>query len=154
GHTKAAAHVIRTVEINGEHRARRFSTWAPKALASIQGLADTLEDRAILIQLQRKPPDAKVQRLRKRDSEEFAELRSKAARWTRDTFDKLSQDPDPDIPQALNDRAADNWRPLLAIADTADSGWKRRAREAACILSGVGHESNSINVELLVDIKK
>jgi putative DNA primase/helicase len=28
GHTKAAAYVIRNVEINGEHKPRRFSTWA------------------------------------------------------------------------------------------------------------------------------
>jgi len=154
GHTKTAAHVIRTVEIGGEHKARRFSTWAPKALASIRGLADTLEDRAIIVQLQRKPPGVRVERLRKRDNEEFVTLRSKAVRWAADNFDKLSQDPDPEIPQALNDRAADNWRPLLAIADTAGSNWARRGREVACVLSGAGHESSSINVELLADIKK
>jgi putative DNA primase/helicase len=53
GHTKAAAHVIRNVEINGEHKPQRFSTWAPKAVATIRSLADTLEDRAIVVQLQR-----------------------------------------------------------------------------------------------------
>jgi putative DNA primase/helicase len=37
GHTKAAANVIRNVEINGEHKPRRFSTWAPKAIATIRG---------------------------------------------------------------------------------------------------------------------
>ena len=55
GHTKAAAYVIRNVEVNGEHKPRRFSTWAPKAIATIRALADTLEDRAIVLQLQRKP---------------------------------------------------------------------------------------------------
>jgi hypothetical protein len=34
GHTKAAAHVIRNVEANGEHKPKRFSTWAPKAIAT------------------------------------------------------------------------------------------------------------------------
>src|SRR5262249_25347960 len=72
GHTKTAAHVIRNVEINGEHKPKRFSTWSPKAIATIRWLADTLEDRAIVVQLQRKPKAAKVARLRKRDSEEFA----------------------------------------------------------------------------------
>ena len=38
GHTKAAAYVIRNVEINGEHKPRRFSTWAPKAIATIRDL--------------------------------------------------------------------------------------------------------------------
>src|SRR5215831_18405290 len=81
GHTKTAASVIRTVEINGEHKASRFSTWAPKAIATIRALADTLEDRGLVVQLQRKPPEAKVERLRKRDNERCTALRSQAARW-------------------------------------------------------------------------
>ena len=71
GHTKAAAYVIRNVETNGEHEPRRFSTWAPKAIATIGGLADTLEDRAVVVPLQRKPKSAKVTRLRRRDSDDF-----------------------------------------------------------------------------------
>jgi putative DNA primase/helicase len=153
GHTKAAAHVIRNVEVNGEHKPRRFSTWAPKAIAAIRELADTLEDRAVKLMLQRKPKTAIVERLRKRDSEEFATLRRKAARWALDNFDRLT-DPDPKIPDALNDRAADNWRPLLAIADLAGGDWPKRAREAACILSGDSHATSSANVELLADIRK
>jgi putative DNA primase/helicase len=151
GHTKAAAHVIRNIEVNGEHRPRRFSTWAPKAIATIRALADTLEDRAIVVQLQRKPKAASVARLRKRDSEEFGLLRRKAARWAADNFAKLA-DPEPEIPESLNDRAADNWRPLLAIGDLAGGLWPGRAREAACVLSGEGHDS-AINVELLGDIR-
>jgi putative DNA primase/helicase len=153
GHTKAAAHVIRNVEVEGEHKPRRFSTWAPKAIATIRALADTLEDRAIVVQLQRKPRGASVARLRKRDSEEFAILRRKAARWADDNFSLLA-DPDPAIPDTLNDRAADNWRPLLAIADLAGGDWPARAREAARALSGEGHDSTSINVELLADIRR
>jgi putative DNA primase/helicase len=153
GHTRAAANVIRNVEINGEHKPRRFSTWAPKAIATIRALADTLEDRAIVVQLQRKPKSAKVERLRKRDNDEFATLRRKAARWAADNFSKLT-DPDPAVPDTLNDRAADNWQPLLAIADLAGGEWPQRARDAACLLSGEGHESTSSNVELLGDIQQ
>jgi putative DNA primase/helicase len=151
GHTKTAASVIRTVEINGEHKACRFSTWAPKAIATIRVLADTLEDRAVVVQLQRKPPGAKVERLRKRDNQWFVALRSNAARWAADNFDRLV-DPDPDIPEALNDRAADNWRPLLAIADLAGGEWPELARKAALTLSGEAQES-VVGVELLKDIR-
>jgi putative DNA primase/helicase len=152
GHTKAAAHVIRNIEVNGEHKPRRFSTWAPKAIATIRALADTLEDRSIILMLQRKPKGATVARLRHRDSDEFANLRRQAARWTADNFPALA-DPEPEIPHALNDRAADNWRPLLAIADIAGGEWPKRARDAACLLSGEGHDATSIDVELLADIK-
>jgi putative DNA primase/helicase len=151
GHTKAAAHVIRNVEVNGEHKPRRFSTWAPKAIAAIRELADTLEDRAVKLTLQRKPRAAKVERLRKRDNNEFAILRRKAARWAKDNFAKLT-DPDPQIPDALNDRAADNWRPLLAIADLAGGDWPKKARDAALVLSG--EEVSTFNVDLLTDIQK
>jgi Protein of unknown function (DUF3631) len=152
GHTKVAAHVIRNVEINGEHKPRRFSTWAPKAIATIRALADTLEDRAIVLTLQRKPKTAPVERLRKRDNSEFATLRRKAARWAADNFDKLA-DPDPQVPDALNDRATDNWRPLLAIADLAGGEWPERGREAARILSGEDQDG-AVHVELLRDIRK
>src|SRR6516165_9392542 len=151
GHTKTAAYVIRNVEVNGEHKPRRFSTWAPKAIATIRGLADTLEDRSVIVTLQRKPRDANVERLRRRDTEEFKRLRSQAARWAANNFDKLV-DPDPAVPQALNDRAADNWRPLLAIADLAGDTWPEDARRAACTLSGEDQDG-AVNVELLRDIR-
>jgi putative DNA primase/helicase len=151
GHTKAAAYVIRNIEVNGEHKPRRFSTWAPKAIATIRGVADTLEDRSVIVTLQRKPRDAKVERLRRRDTDEFARLRSQAARWATDNFAKLV-DPDPAVPVMLNDRAADNWRPLLAIADLAGGSWPEDARRAACLLSGE-EQDGAVNVELLRDIR-
>jgi putative DNA primase/helicase len=146
GHTKAAANVIRNVD----HKPRRFSTWAPKAIATIGTLADTLEDRAVVVRLQRKPPGATVERLGRRDNADFAALRSQAARWAADNFDKLA-DPDPKMPN-LNDRAADNWRPLLAIADLAGGTWPEEARRAACLLSGE-QQDGAIGVELLRDIR-
>jgi len=151
GHTKVGAYVKRTVEINGDHQPRRFSTWAPKAIATIGSLADTLEDRAIVVRLQRKPPGAKVERLRLRDNEWFAALRSQAARWAQDNFDRLV-DPDPQIPEALNDRAADNWRPLLAIADLAGGEWPQLARQACLTLSGESPEE-TLGVMLVADCR-
>ena len=151
GHTRLAASIIRNVEVNGEHKPRRFSTWAPKAIATIRGLADTLEDRAVVVTLQRKPRDASVERLRRRDTEEFKRLRSQAARWAADNFDKLV-DPDPAVPEVLNDRAADNWRPLLAIAELVGGDWPDRAREAALVLSGEAQD-DAIGVKLLKDIR-
>jgi hypothetical protein len=55
GHTKAGANVVRMVEVDGEHVARRFSTWAPKAIALLKKLADTLADRSVTLRLMRKP---------------------------------------------------------------------------------------------------
>src|SRR5206468_4230622 len=57
----------------------------------------------------------------------------------------------PQIPESLNDRAADIWEPLLVLADLAGGGWPVRAREAAVSLSGSAQESNPI-ASLLLDL--
>jgi putative DNA primase/helicase len=144
GHTRTAAHVIRC---DGEdNRPRRFSTWAPKAIACIKRLADTLEDRSITVQMQRKKPGENVERLRGKDNAAFADIRRRAVRWAKDNFGKLEGD-EPQVPAQLHDRAADNWRPLLAIADLAGDPWPKRARNAALELSG--EVADSIGTELL-----
>lgn len=58
----------------------------------------------------------------------------------------------PDMPAGLNDRAADNWGPLLAIADSAGGNWPMHAREAAVVLSG-GREDDDPLIRLLADIR-
>jgi putative DNA primase/helicase len=156
GHIKASAYVIRNVEVNGEHRAKRFSTWAPKAIATIGGLAETVADRSITILMQRKTPGQRVERLRRRDSSHFAALRGRAARWAPDAIAALTAaDDHTNIPNELHDRAADNWRPLLAIADVAGGQWPTLARTAARALSGEDAtvDGASIGVQLLADIK-
>ena len=56
------------------------------------------------------------------------------------------------MPEALNDRAADNWRPLLAIADLAGGAWPEAARRR-CGHSPAEEQDDAVNVELLADIK-
>ena len=153
GHTRTAAHSIRNVETNGEHIPQRFSTWAPKALAYIGELAGTLEDRGIIVPMQRKPKGAKVTRLRRHDCEEYAILRRKALRWANDSAEALKT-ATPRLPEALNDRAVDNWEPLLAIAELAGKEWTNRVLTAALTLSGDDAEADDgYGVELLHDIR-
>src|SRR5262249_10564351 len=60
---------------------------------------------------------------------------------------------DPQVPSELNDRQADNWRPLLAIADLAGADWFARARTAA-IANARNEDSDdeAAGVALLIDI--
>jgi putative DNA primase/helicase len=46
GHDRMSAYVWRNV--GDDHEPRRFKVWAPKAIAMIGQLPDTLEDRAIV----------------------------------------------------------------------------------------------------------
>ena len=74
-----------------------------------------------------------------------------AARWASDNVNVLRR-ADPDVPESLHDRAADCWRPLLAIADLVDGDWPKRAKDATSILSK-GGEDDSPAVQLLSDIR-
>ena len=134
-HCGLDAFVVRAVPVGDDYEARRFSTWAPMAIASIGKVAATIADRSVMIPMERKAPGQTVARMRVDHDHGFVVLASKAARWVADTPQTL-RDLDPDVPPALNDRQADNWRPLLAIADLAGGDWpaprpRRSARASA-----------------------
>lgn len=150
-HTRHAAYVVRTVGDN--HEPRRFSTWSAKAVALIGRLPDTLADRSIIVQMHRRAQGEHVERLRLDRPGVFEELRRRAATWATAHLDALSG-ADPATPGELNDRAADNWRPLLAIANAAGAEWPERARRAALTLSGLAADGEEgIRELLLVDIR-
>ncbi|MDH3469386.1 MAG: DUF3631 domain-containing protein [Gammaproteobacteria bacterium] len=135
GHNRAQAYVIRTV--GQEHEPKRFTTWAPKAVALIGKLPDTLQDRAIEIRLERKKSSEQVCRLPAHGTGAFSDSRRKIARWADDLAEHFEV-AEPEIPIGLHDRAADNWEPLLAIADLAGGEWPVEARKAALALTGQG----------------
>ncbi len=149
GHARLAAYVVRCHGDN--HEPRCFSTWGPIAVAKIGELPATLQDRSIEIRMQRRRPDEKVERFRSDRTAHLTELARKAARWAKDHIEALRK-ADPNLPDGLHDRAADNWRPLIAIADLAGGPWPESARTAANRLSG-DTEDPDIGVRLLSDIR-
>lgn len=151
GHTRQSAYVIRNV--GDSHEPTQFSTWGAKAISGIGALSDTLMDRAIILTLRRKLTGETVQRLRHADAGLFEALASKLARFADDNGARIAL-ARPPLPDALNDRAQDNWEPLLAIADCVGGDWPKIARDAALILSGAEQESVSLSAELLADIRE
>jgi putative DNA primase/helicase len=104
--------------------------------------------------MRRRAPGETVERIR-RDGllRRLDPLRRRAARWVADHLAAL-QAADPTVPDALQDRQADNWRALLAIADAAGGGWGDRARVAARTLAGAGGEADpAVPVQLLADLR-
>src|SRR5262249_15882670 len=91
GHMRAGARVTRTDRTDGGHKARRFSTWAPKVIGTIRAVADTLMDRGVIVTLQRKAKGQGVERFRMRDTDQFAALRQKARRWADDNVARLRE---------------------------------------------------------------
>jgi uncharacterized protein DUF3631/primase/DNA polymerase family protein len=156
GHTRDTAYVIRVC--GDELEPRQFSTWGAKAVALIgklEGRYATLADRSIEIQLRRRMATDAIEKLRHADTAHFKTLAARCLRFALDNGEAVGK-ARPDLPE-MHDRAADNWEPLLAMADLASGGWPRLARTVALALSGGevdgGAESGgSLGVQLLTDL--
>jgi putative DNA primase/helicase len=153
GHCAANAFVIRTVGNGaGDFTAQIYSTWRPKALAKIGKLHPTLDSRSVVIEMQRMLPLESVKSLDEGETEHLNPLCAKAARWAADHLDQVKK-ARPELPAILYGRAADNWKPLLAIADVAGGEWPRLARTVATNMGGRRSEQSSAST-LLEDIKE
>jgi hypothetical protein len=109
----------------------QFSTWTPKVIALIGKLPDTLADRSITVKMRRKRNDEIKEKIRySKLHEELKDIRRKLLRWA----DDIELNGEPNIPKGLDDRAADNWIPLLSIAKKIE--WSEQAKSAALSLSG------------------
>lgn len=151
GHRRDGA-VVRCVGDN--HEPRPFSAWSPVVLAAIGRLPGTIEDRAITIKLRRRKPDEFAEALRLDRAGSLEKLASMAARWAADHAIAL-QTADPVMPAGIVNREADNWRPLLAVADAMGGGWPERARCTAVALMGASaDEIETPGVTLLADLRE
>lgn len=151
GHGRDGAFTVLNVQVGDEWEPRAFSTWAAVAVAGIGGQHGTLEDRSIIVRLRRKLTSEKTAKMDRAAIAAWKELARKCCRWSADhgrTIAALH----PVVPEELNDRAADNWAGLLAIADRAGGRWPAVARAAATDAASV-EEAQSARVLLLGDLK-
>jgi hypothetical protein len=126
-----------------------FSTFRPMAVGRIGNLHPTMMDRSITIRLKRKLEEEIVKPVRFFDG---TPVRRKCLRWAQDNREILEA-ARPVMPPGLNDRQADLWEPLLAVADLAGGGFPALAREAAVALSK-GQEEIGGEEALLRDIRE
>jgi hypothetical protein len=111
-----------------------FAIFCPKALAGIGRFPPTIVDRALLIRMTRRPPGQAAQRLRMRiAADEGAQISARIQRALSGVDVDLILEPH-ELPVALDDRAQDNWEPLIAIARLAGGEWHQRSIEAALSL--------------------
>jgi putative DNA primase/helicase len=108
-------------------------------------------DRSIQIELRRKLPGEQVERLRLDRLNHFVEVQQRAKRWALDASQALNC-ADPTIPSVLFNRAADNWLPLLAIADNVGGQWPARARITAERTAASAND-DSAGIMLLGDLR-
>jgi hypothetical protein len=133
---------------------QEFSTFAMAALAGIGRMPETIEDRAVVVVMKRRRAGETVHPYRsRRDGPMLNDLRNRLAEWA-DTVRDDAGEAYPELP--IDDRAADLWEPLVAVADLAGGGWPQLAREAAVALVESATEDDtarSPELQLLADIR-
>jgi putative DNA primase/helicase len=145
GHCKGAT-VLRVL---GEKlELRDFGVYGPVAFARNGRVPDDLEQRSIIIQMQRRRADEPLAELRDDRAEPLQKIARMCARWAEDCAGDVGEI-DPDM--GMINRNKDNWRPLFAIADAIGSDWPGRIRDAAMALAP--RESESVGPMLLADIR-
>jgi hypothetical protein len=151
GHTPDTAKVLRCV--GQDHDPKGFSTWAPMVIAKIGPLPATLTSRSLVIQMRRKRPDESVEKFDPaHHGPKVEQVARNAARWAQDNLDTL-RNSRPAMPEELINRAADNWTPLLAIADAIGGEWPDRARTIAVMFCG-GMSEVTLQEQVLFDIRE
>ena len=130
---------------------RSFSTFAPLALALpdvMSGLPRTLNSRCLTITMQRYDGQHELRRLdANRPDLALDAAYAQILLWRRE----LQQlDPDPEMPEMRN-RHADNWRPLISIADALGRGVQ--AREAMVKFTH-DFQDTDVRILLLGDIRE
>jgi len=128
---------------------QQFSTFAPVALAAIgtETLPLPLQQRSIVIHMKRTARTLK--RVDEATMSSLGPICSALHAWAK----RAALNLDPEMPPELRNRAADNWRPLIAIADLCGDEYGRQAREAAIAMSGDTFLDEDPVVTLLKDIR-
>ncbi|WP_431973979.1 DUF3631 domain-containing protein [Micromonospora haikouensis] len=138
---------------NNTQSLEKIPTFAMAALAGIGAMPDTIEDRAVVIRMRRRAPGEQVAPYRhRRDGPALRTLAQHLAGWLRANLTTLEA---AEPPMPVEDRAADTWEPLVAVADLAGGTWPGRARQAVTVLTAEADEAGNVStrVRLLADVR-
>jgi hypothetical protein len=132
-------------------RLEQCPTFAMAAMAGIGDLPDTIEDRAVAITMRRRAPGEQVTPLRRRNLPALHDLREALHQFMEANRESLA-DAEPLVP--VEDRAADCWEPLIAVADLAGGDWPELARSACKAMTAAAEQGDgSLDERLLADVR-
>jgi Protein of unknown function (DUF3631) len=109
-----------------------FPAYCAVAIAGLDDLPDTLHSRSIIIRMRRRAPNEKVEPWRFRlHTPKGEDIRGQLETWAEALASHIQW---PDMPESIQDRDADIWEPLIAVANLAGGEWPERARCSAVAL--------------------
>ena len=152
GHRRGATAGRCVVRGNAPVQTEELPAYCAVALAGLHDVPDTIVTRSVVVRMRRRAPGERVEPWRERINRPQAEpLAAELAAWSR----PIKVMTWPDMPDAIQDRDADVWEPLIAVADLAGGHWPERARVAAVALVARSLEQEpSIGMLLLRDLKR
>jgi hypothetical protein len=123
------------------------------ALAGLDDLPDTIRTRSVIIRMRRRKPSERVEPWRHRiHAPQGQQIADRLGTWSKDSVERLAW---PEIPKGIEDRNADVWEPLLAVAEPAAGDWPQRARVAAvALVAAAADQKQSLGVQLLTDLHR
>jgi len=151
GHRKGAM-VGRCMMIGKTVHTEELPVYCAVALAGLNDLPDTLMTRSVIVRMRRRSPTEHVEPWRPRLNEPEAEkLADRLMTWSANAQHLVQW---PEMPPGIEDRNADVWEPLLAVADVVGGDWPERARvSAVSLVSDLRTASVSLGVMLLRDLR-
>jgi hypothetical protein len=155
GHRKGATAgrcVVRGKEVFTEE----LPAYCAVALAGLDDLPDTIMTRSVVVRMRRRAGDEQIEPWRpRRIRPEAQRLHTRLAKWSSAAKDVLVDDFWPEMPNGVDDRDADVWEALVAVADLAGDKWAKIARvSAVTLVAAAKKRPPTIGVLLLRDIKK
>ena len=153
GHRKAAV-AGRCVTKGKIVETEEIPAYCAVALAGIGWLPDTLLSRSVIIRMRRRKPGEQIEPYRRRiHASEGHRLRNQLAAWAAGVVGTICESW-PEMPKGIEDRDADIWESLLAIAKAAGESWSKRASEAAvALVAAAGDIEPSLGIRLLSDLR-
>ena len=132
-----------------------FTVFSPIALAGIgkDSIPETILDRSVKIEMRRKLYSEKILEFQLDEAEEiFGDL---ARKLSNELGSASMRDLRPELPEELNARAKDCWKPLFKIATYFGNEWEEKCRVASVALEQEADdpEDSSLSKRLLSDCR-
>jgi putative DNA primase/helicase len=145
--------------VGADFEPRAFDVFTPVCVIGIGNVYETLLDRSVTIRMERatKAEIKKKKRFKSHDLETEKNLARHLARFASDSRAAVLAHCDPELPEEIYSREADNLRPLANLAEIVGEGWPLRLITAYANLRGdesIKGESDGLRVELLRDIRE
>lgn len=151
GHRKGAT-ALRCVVKGAKVEVEELPAYCAVALAGLDDLPDTIMTRSVVIRMRRRAPSERVEPWRARVNAPAGEqLGERLREWSNTNRPAVSW---PEMPAGVEDRNADVWEALLAVADLAGGDWPQRGRVAAVsLVAASSDQGGSLGITLLRDLR-